>query len=44
VTHKKASQAIVYNDFVLHDKKLVLHTDIMHVDRKYFLVMVCNLP
>jgi hypothetical protein len=42
MTHKKVSQAIVDDDLVLQDKRLTLHTDIMHNDGQNFLNTACN--
>ncbi len=42
MTHKKASRAIVEDDLVLAEKQLTLHTDVMHIEGQWFLVMVCN--
>jgi hypothetical protein len=42
MTKKKVSRAVVDDDLVLEEKKLVLHTDVMHLDHNKFLVTVCD--
>ncbi len=42
MTHRPVKRAIINDDLKLHEKKLVLHTDVMHIDGKHFLVTVCE--
>jgi hypothetical protein len=40
--HKPVKRAIVHDDLKLEEKKVVLHTDVMHIDGQRFLVTVCK--
>jgi hypothetical protein len=42
INQKKTRKAIVDNDLVLEDKRIVLHTDAMHVDSQRFMATVCK--
>jgi len=42
VTKQAVKRAIVDDDLVLKEKNLVLHLDVMHIDKHHFLVMVCD--
>jgi len=42
MTKQVVKRAVVDDDLVLEEKNLVLHSDVIHVDRNMFLVTVCN--
>jgi hypothetical protein len=42
MTHWLVKRAIVDDDWKLQEKKLVLHTDVMHTDGQFFLITVCE--
>jgi len=42
MTKQALKRAVVEDDLVLEEKNLILHSDMMHIDRHHFLVTVCN--
>jgi hypothetical protein len=40
---KKASRAVIDGNLILDERKQILYTDVMYIDRSKFLVMVCKL-
>jgi hypothetical protein len=42
MTKQAVKRAIVDEDLVLEEKNLILHSDVMHIDKNLFLVTVCD--
>jgi hypothetical protein len=42
MTKQAAKRAVVEEDLVLKEKNLILHSDVMHIDKNLFLVTVCD--
>jgi len=42
MTKQAVKRAIVDDDLVLKEENLVLHSDVMHIDKHHYLVTVCD--
>jgi hypothetical protein len=42
MTKQAVKRAIVDEDLILEEKNLILHSDVMHIDKNLFLVTVCD--
>jgi hypothetical protein len=42
MTKRLVKRAVVDEDLISEEKDLILHSDVMHIDRNMFLVTVCD--